>query len=102
MLGYKSLKQFLATFASILAFAVFTFLVRLAKFDELTLQQHLDIFAVSVIVAAVFWESLRLVNYWLNSVYSFEQNITGRIVVQLVLGTVIGLVIRLVIYRWGE
>jgi sensor histidine kinase YesM len=102
MFGYKSLKQFLTTYAYIVGFGVFTFVVRLAKFNEFTTHQQVVIFLVSLLLAIVFWESLRYTNYWLNKVYPFEQNLSGRIVVQLVLGMVIGLTIRLMVYYWGE
>jgi two-component system, LytTR family, sensor kinase len=102
MLGYKSAKQILRTYAGILLFGTFAFVVRLAKFDEIPVDFHIKLFIASIILITVFWEALRLVNYWLNKVYPFEQNLTGRILIQLVLGSVIGVIIRIVIYKWFE
>src|SRR5688572_13966074 len=102
MLGYKSLKQFLITYACIIIFAIGTFLVRLAKFEELGLEMQIDIFIVSLLLGVGFWESLRLTNYFLNKFYPFEENIAVRIVIQLLIGAVIGLIIRFIIYKWGE
>ena len=102
MLGYSSLKHFLKTYAVILAFAIIGFLVRLVKFYEISLDYQLQLFVASIVLAATFWETLRLINYWLNKVYPFEENLTGRIFIQLLLGSVTGLIIRFVIYKWGE
>jgi hypothetical protein len=49
-----------------------------------------------------FWESLRHVNIGLNKVYPFERHLTGRILLQLMIGAVIGLVIRFLVYKFGE
>jgi hypothetical protein len=102
MLGYRNLKHFLRTYVVILIACVVGFVVRLLKFDEFTVDQHITITWISLILIIVFWESLRLVNYWLDKVFPFERNITGRIILQLVCGAIIGLTIRFIIYRWGE
>ncbi|HEY0656712.1 MAG TPA: histidine kinase [Chryseosolibacter sp.] len=102
MLGYKDLTQFLRTYAIILGVAVVGFFVRMTKFDQFTPLGHVQIFFISLGVGIVFWESLRAVNLWLNRVYPFEKNITGRIVLQLVIGSIIGLTLRFVIYVLGE
>jgi two-component system LytT family sensor kinase len=102
MLGYKNVRQFLLSIGIILSFAFGAFLVRLVKFDVLTLQQQIAIFFVSVVMMTVFWELLRLVNYGLNKIYPFEKNISGRIVVQLILGSVVGLLVRTILYVFGE
>lgn len=102
MLGYKSLHQFLRTYAIILLAAVLAFFVRLAKFSEFGLDIQVTLFVFSIILGTVFWEALRLINYWLNKVYPFERNLTGRIMLQLIIGSVVGIIIRAVIYQWGE
>lgn len=100
--GYRSATQILKTYLAILLFAILGFIIRLAKFDEFTFDFQVTLFIVSVVLIAVFWESLRLVNQWLNRVLPFEKNLSGRIVVQLFIGAAIGLVIRTIIYYWGE
>jgi two-component system, LytTR family, sensor kinase len=102
MLGYKSINHFLRTYAIILAATITGFFVRLVKFNEFTTDAHITLFVLSVILATTFWESLRLVNNWLNKVYPFERNLTGRIVIQLVLGSAIGVTIRFLVYWFGE
>lgn len=102
MLGYNSLKQFIRTYAIILLAATIAFLVRLAKFHEFGVEIQLTLFVLTIILGTAFWESLRLIHYWLNKVYPFERNLTGRIIVQLVIGSIVGLLIRAVIYKWGE
>ena len=102
MLGYKSTGHILRTYAIILAAAVTGFFVRLVKFDEFTTEAHVKLFFFSLLLASVFWESLRTVNYWLNKVYPFERNLSGRIVIQLIIGSAIGIAIRLVVYIFGE
>src|SRR5687768_16238556 len=102
MLGYKSLRQFLITYAAMFGFAIFAFFVRLAKFDEFTLDLHIKLFATSVVLIIAFWEALRVINFCLDKVYPFETNIPGRISVQVVLGGVVGLIIRGIIYHYGE
>jgi two-component system LytT family sensor kinase len=102
MLGYKSAIQFFRTYGIILFVAVVSFFVRLAKFQNFSQETNTVIFLFTILLATVFWESLRGVHYWLNRVYPFEKNLTGRIAIQLVLGTIVGLTIRAVIYKWGE
>lgn len=102
MLGYKSLKQFLRTYIIVLAAVIIGFLVRLAKYEEFGLQHHVDITWLSIILISIFWEGLRLTNYWLNKVFPFERDITGRIFIQLFIGVLIGLTVRTMIYKWGE
>jgi hypothetical protein len=81
---------------------VMAFIVRLSKFDEMGLELQIDITIVSFVLIVVFWELLRLVNYWLNKVFPFEKNISARIIIQLLIGGAIGILIRFVIYVWGE
>ncbi len=102
MLGYRNRNHFFRTYAIILSAAVMGFFVRLVKFDEFTAQAQVGIFALSILLATVFWESLRIVNYWLNKVYPFERNLTGRIIIQLLIGSLIGLAIRFLVYWFGE
>lgn len=102
MLGYKNHKKFLRTIGIILSISVIGLLVRLANFEEFTFDQQVNIFFISIILMTVFWESLRLTNYWLNIVYPFEKHLTGRIIIQLCIGAIIGLAIRLAVYFFGE
>lgn len=102
MLGYKSTAHFLRTYAIILLAGIIGFFVRLSKFDQFSTEAQIKLFVVSIIVAIVFWEALRSVNYWLNRIYPFERNLTGRIVIQLVLGSAIGLTVRVMIYWFAE
>jgi two-component system, LytTR family, sensor kinase len=102
MLGYKSAKHFLRTYAIILVAAFIAFLVRIAKFGEFSIEINFIIFLFTILIATVFWESLRTVHYWLNKIYPFERNLTGRIILQLVIGTSIGIFFRVCIYKWGE
>lgn len=102
MLGYKSTNHFLRTYCIILAAVMVGFFVRLAKFNEFTTDAHVAMFFLSLILATGFWESLRLVNLWLNRVYPFERNLSGRIILQLVIGSVVGLTMRLIVYWFGE
>jgi hypothetical protein len=102
MLGYKNLNQFLRAYFIIISVAIIGFFVRLVKFNEFTADAQVKIFIVSLVLAIVFWESLRIVNYWLNRIYPFEHNLTGRIVIQLLIGSAIGVLVRLLIYQFGE
>jgi two-component system, LytTR family, sensor kinase len=102
MLGYKSTKQFLTTYALIVVVGFLAFLVRLVKFDQFTLNFHINITLLSIVLAAIFWEALRGANNWLNKFYPFEKNITNRIILQLIIGCVIGIIIRAGIYTYGE
>jgi two-component system, LytTR family, sensor kinase len=92
----------LITYTMIIVGTLVAFVVRLGKFDEFTLDFHIRVTIVSFFLIAIFWEALRLVNAWLNNVYPFEKNLTGRIVLQLSIGAAIGLFIRFIIYTWGE
>lgn len=102
MLGYKSLDQFLRTYAIILLAAIVAFLVRLAKFNEFGVEIQFHLLIFSIVLGSTFWETLRLINKWLNNVYPFERNLTGRIILQLVIGSIVGILIRAIIYKWGE
>jgi two-component system, LytTR family, sensor kinase len=102
MLGYKSTRQFLITYAMITVGTIVAFLLRLVKFDQFTLDFHIRITLVSFFLIVIFWELLRGVNTWLNKSYPFEKNLTGRIILQLGIGAAIGLIIRFIIYTWGE
>jgi hypothetical protein len=78
------------------------FVIRLVKFDAFSLNLHIKMFFISVALIAVLWESLRIINYWLNKTYPFEKNLIGRIIIQLMLGAFVGVIIRFCIYKWGE
>lgn len=102
MLGYRSVNHFLRTYSIIFAAVMIGFFVRLVKFNEFTADAQVAIFVTSLILATGFWESLRLVNLWLNKVYPFERNLTGRIMIQLVIGSALGIAIRFLVYWFGE
>lgn len=102
MLGYKNIKQLFAAYAVILLVSVAGFLIRLVKFAEFGVDFHIRLFLVSILLITIFWELLRCTNNYLNKTYPFERNITGRIVIQLLIGAVIGLVLRFAVYQWGE
>jgi two-component system, LytTR family, sensor kinase len=102
MLGYKSVSQILRTYLIILIIGVVGLIVRGAKFESLGWSLQIDIFFISLVLATVFWEALRLVNYWLNKQLPFEKNVSRRIIVQLIIGGIIGIIIRFFIYKFGE
>lgn len=102
MLGYKSFRSLAYAYAGIFATVFIAFIVRLIKFDEFTSSQHINITLVSLIPITVGWESLRLINLWLNKSHPFEHNLSLRITLQLIIGAVVGLTIRFFIYLFGE
>lgn len=102
MLGYKDRWQFFRTYGIITVLLVWGGFVRWLNFPEFGTRFHTFLFFTSIPLTIVFWESLRLVNNWLNVKYPFERNLTGRIALQLIIGAAIGLVIRLIIYKWAE
>jgi len=102
MLNYKSTRHFLFAYAAMFAMTVGAFFVRLAKFDQFSLRQHIGIQLVSMVVVVAMWESLRFINRKLNFVYPYERSISGRIALQLGLGVLVGLLVRLFIYLFGE
>lgn len=101
-IGYKTKRQFFITYGIILLGAVLSFFVRLVKFGEFGLSFQISIFIASIVFISVMWESLRLINRWLNQVFPFERSISGRIVLQLSLGAAVGIFIRFLIYFFGE
>lgn len=102
MFRYKHIKYFFWVYGSILFFSIVGFFVRLSKFDQLTMQQNVNLYLLSLVLITFSWESLRFVNRKLNEVYPFERNITTRIIIQLIIGAIIGLVVRFLIYHFGE
>ncbi|MFZ6010696.1 MAG: sensor histidine kinase [Bacteroidota bacterium] len=102
MLGYKSSKKFLRTYLFILLGAVFAFCIRMVKFNELGVELQVKIFFASIVLITVFWESLRNINNWLDKVYPFDRNLTGRMAIQLVIGGLVGMTIRFLVYKFGE
>jgi two-component system LytT family sensor kinase len=100
--GYRSLSQILRTYLTIVGACVVAFLVRSVKFSELGLATQVNLFIASFVLGVVFWESLRIVNYWLNKNLPFEANISRRIIVQLAVGGLIGMTIRFLLYKFGE
>ena len=102
ILGYKNGTQILRAYLVILAVGIMAFFVRIVKFSEVSLSAQVNIFVASLLLGTTFWESLRMVNYWLNKKMPFEENVTRRIIVQLVIGVAIGLGIRFLLYKFGE
>lgn len=100
--GYKNFRQIIQTYGVIAAMTVTGYIVRMVKFEELGWALQFKIFLASILLTTVFWESLRLINVWLNRSLPFEQDITRRIIVQLTLGAIVGVIIRYFIYKFGE
>jgi two-component system, LytTR family, sensor kinase len=100
--GYRNLSQILRTYLVILGACVIAFLVRSIKFSDLDMTTQVNLFIASFVLGVVFWESLRIVNYWLNKKLPFETNISRRIIVQLAIGGLIGMIIRFLLYKFGE
>jgi two-component system, LytTR family, sensor kinase len=100
--GYKNFRQIIQTYGVIAAMTVISYIVRMVKFEELGWALQFKIFLASILLTTVFWESLRLINVWLNRSLPFEQDITKRIIVQLTLGAIVGVIIRYFIYKFGE
>jgi two-component system, LytTR family, sensor kinase len=99
---YKSIAQFLKTYAIILLICVVGFLVRSVKFDEFTTSQHVTITWISLILLATLWESLRIINHLLNKHFPFEKHLTARIPLQIICGVFVGFFIRFLVYKFGE
>jgi two-component system, LytTR family, sensor kinase len=102
MLGYKNIRQFLATYAIITACTIAAFFARLAKFAAFPLEFHINVTLVSFVMGTLLWELLRANNYILNKKLPFDKFLSRRIIVQLVIGMMIGLSVRFIIYTWGE
>jgi hypothetical protein len=101
-IGYSDRRHFFIAYGIILLGAVVSFFVRLVKFSQFGLLFQVVIFAVSIVLLSIMWESLRLINQKLNEVYPFERSISGRIVRQLFLGALVGVTVRFLIYYFGE
>lgn len=102
ILGYKNTSQIFRAYFVIFVASIIAFFVRTSKFDAVGWKMQVNIFVASILLGIVFWECLRLVNYWLNKKLPFEENISRRIIVQLVIGGIIGLIIRFFLYLFGE
>lgn len=102
MLGYKSRNQFFRTYTIILIVCVLAYIVRLAKVDLFGWRFQFYLFLSTLVLVPVFWETLRLVNRYLDRILPFDRNISVRIVTQLASGAIIGILIRTVIYFFGE
>ena len=102
ILGYKDIRQITRTYAVILSTAVVAFIVRIPKLKELGWNVQINLFFLSLVLATVFWETLRLINRYLNKKLPFEEDISKRVITQLLLGAVVGLSIRYIIYKFGE
>ncbi len=75
---------------------------RAIKFDEFSIEFHIGLFVVSIVMIAFMWEALRYINRRLDETFPFEKSISGRITLQLILGAITGLIFRIVIYFFGE
>jgi two-component system, LytTR family, sensor kinase len=102
MLSYRSRKHFLRTYAIIFLAATVAFVIRLAKINYFSAGTNLLLFCITLALSSVFWETLRAIHYWLNRVYPFERNLTGRITIQVTLGIIVGILVRAFIYVWLE
>lgn len=99
MFKYPSRKAFLRTYGIILGGSVLDFLFRPSVF---TFQQHVVIHLILVCMTIVIWESLRLVNNYLNLRFPYDKNLTLRIALQLGIGIGIGITTRIIVYSFGE
>lgn len=99
MFKYSSVRSFIRTYSIILGGSTLDFLFRPNIF---TYQQHIALHVVLLSMTIVIWESLRIVNNYLNLRVPYEKNVTKRIVLQLGIGICIGLSVRSVVYHFGE
>lgn len=101
LIRYEKPRTFYLTYGTILLFVLLGYIVRSAKYEfGPELQIRLSIVSIGLIV--VFWESLRIINNYLNRVMPFERGTASRVIVQLLSGALVGLLIRYFIYRFGE
>jgi two-component system, LytTR family, sensor kinase len=102
MLGYSTRKGFITAYSIIVGMGVFTAAIRILFFYEYSPLMQLGIFLFSLLFVALFWESMRWINRWLNDRLPFDKNLTLRIIVQVVIGSLFGLSIRFIIYFFIE
>jgi two-component system LytT family sensor kinase len=102
MLGYKKKKDLYLAYGIIFGLSIIAFFVRLPRFSQFTVQGHIAIYCVSLLLVVFIWESIRNIDRYLNKVLPFEKNIPLRITVQLLAGAIIGLLVRMFIYHFGE
>lgn len=101
VIRYDKQRYFFITYSAIALLVMLGFVVRSAKYEfGPEFQMHLSY--VSAVLIIVFWESLRIINNYLNRAMPFERGTASRVIVQLLLGIVVGLLIRYIIYRFGE
>lgn len=89
------------TYTILFGIALFAFIVRLIT-GQFSFQFNIILFATSIAILTVSWETLRFINLYLNRVFPFERGIAARITLQLIMGVVVALIIRFVLQEFGE
>ena len=102
MLGYKSRKSFLKTYAIIVGMCLMGFTVRMWKFPEFGIDLQVTFLFTSLVFMPAMWESLRWINRTFDNFFPFERNVTLRIALQLGAGALLGFIIRVVVYLYVE
>jgi two-component system, LytTR family, sensor kinase len=102
LLGYRSLTNLTITYGGILFITISGYFVRRYKFSQYPDELQLYVTIFSIIMAITFWESLRFIDRFLDRKIPFEQSISKRVVIQLILGALIGIFVRSLIYYFGE
>jgi uncharacterized membrane-anchored protein YhcB (DUF1043 family) len=97
-IGYKSWAQVRKVYAIIFSITIVTFAIRVWVLTQYGLPFHFNLYLVSVIGITFIWETLRIFNHYLNRVFPFEQNLFGRISIQIFWGVLMGFLMRTVIY----
>jgi two-component system LytT family sensor kinase len=97
-IGYKNWGQFRKTYAIILVVTFVTFIIRYLVLKKYGLEFHVHLYLASILGVTVIWESLRLLNAFLNIHYPYEKNVAVRMAIQIGCGALIGLLMRIVIY----
>ncbi|MGV3586128.1 MAG: sensor histidine kinase [Adhaeribacter sp.] len=94
-------KNFIYTNGLMLCLAILGFVARYVRFPEVSLQVHLAVFGVSLVMIASIWYFFKWLDNFLNKVYPYERSIPGRITVQIVTGMVYILLVRAFVFWWG-
>jgi two-component system, LytTR family, sensor kinase len=102
ILAYRHYKHIIFIYTGILVMAGIAFWVRSVRFESFGASLNWHITVVSIVLVTVFWETLRFIDRTLDKKMPFEEGITQRVVVQLILGFVTGLIVRYIIYFFGE
>jgi two-component system, LytTR family, sensor kinase len=102
ILAYRHYKHIVYIYTGIVVMAAIAFWVRSVRFESFGASLNWRITIVSIVLVAVFWETLRFIDRTLDKKLPFEDGITQRVVVQLILGALTGLLVRFIIYFFGE